>query len=64
MRIVHEKADKENFLEFSITDKEHELIKNYMIISKTCYIEGGQVTIGIKLEIDREIDEDVININF
>jgi hypothetical protein len=58
MKIVHEKLDRESFLEFSLTPQEYCAIKDYMIISKKCYIHGEETNIGIKLELYAENDDE------
>ena len=60
MRIVHEKLDHENFMEICLSPREFDLIKDYMIITKKCYIEGEETCIGIKLGLDLGSDEEDI----
>lgn len=57
MKIVQEKIDKEHFLELSLTPKEFDFLKEYMIISKKCFINGKETNIGVKMEIFEEFDE-------
>lgn len=58
MKIVHEKLEHENFMEICLSPKEFDLIKEYMIITKRCYIEGEETSIGIKLGLELETEED------
>lgn len=59
MKIVQERIDRENYLELSLTHKEFEIIKEYMIICKKCSIQGFETNVGVKLEIEAEGDEDL-----
>lgn len=58
MRIVQEKVDKDCFLEICISLQDYENIKEFLIISKKCYIKGEETHVGIKLEPDNVQRED------
>lgn len=58
MKIVHEKVDGDSFIELSISEKELDSIKDYMIISKKCYIKDEETFIGVKLELEIEDSEE------
>lgn len=59
MRIVHEKLEDEIFMEICLSPREFDLIKDYMIITKKCYIDGEVTSVGIKLglELQDEYEE-------
>ena len=54
MRIVHEKLEDENFMEVCLSPREYDLIKQYMIITTKCLIDGEITSLGIKLGLDLE----------
>ncbi len=58
MKIVQERVEKEDYLEMSLSLREHELLKEYMIISKKCYISGEMTNVGIKLQLGAEDDQE------
>lgn len=58
MRIVQEKVDREQFLELCISEREFHLIKEYMMVSKICFIHGEVMRVGIKLELGEECYEE------
>jgi len=57
MKIVQESVDREEYLELCISPREYDLIKQFMIVSKKCYIKGDMTHVGIKLELG-EYDEE------
>lgn len=58
MKIVHERIDEERFIEVSISPREMDLMNDYMIISKECFIEGEPTYVGIKLGMDMEENDE------
>lgn len=58
MRIVHEKGDKEPYIELIISEGEFSMMKDYMIISKICFINGEITNVGIKLELGENFDDE------
>ena len=57
--IVPSECGEENFLDISLTQQECRLIKNYMIIDKTIFINGASLSVGVKLNLnDFEADEE------
>lgn len=57
MRIVHEKVDREHYLELCLSPREFEMIKDYIIISKKVYLKGEITNIGVKLGLEVEDGE-------
>lgn len=57
MRIVQEKIDNENFLELSLTVKEFDYIKDFMIVSQIYDVYGNPTSIGVKLDFDEDSDD-------
>ena len=57
MKIVHEKIGKESFLELSVTPKEYEMIKEYFIISKKIDLQGEEINVGIKMDLNEEFSD-------
>lgn len=57
MRIVQEKVDREQFLELRISEKELQLLKEYMMVSTICFVHGEVMRVGIKLELGEDYDE-------
>lgn len=51
MRIVQEILDHEIFVDLCISQKEFESLKEYMIVSKKCFIDGAMCNLGIKLNV-------------
>ena len=58
MRIVHEKVDEEQYIELSISEREFVMMKEYMIISKICFLNGQLTNVGIKLELGENFDDE------
>lgn len=54
MRIVHDELEGEEFLEIWISREEHDMIKDYMIVSKKHYLLGQEISIGISLNLEHE----------
>lgn len=57
MRIVQEKFEREEYLELCLSEREFDLIKEYMIISKKCLLNGEITNIGVKLELELDDEE-------
>jgi len=57
MRIVHESFDHENFMEICISPREFDLLKDYMIITQKCYIQGEIISVGIKRGLEMKNEE-------
>lgn len=58
MKIVQERVDREKYLEVCISEREFQMIKDYMIISKLCFLHGEYTNVGIKLELGEDSDEE------
>ncbi len=58
MRILHERVDNEQYLELSISEREVAMIKEFMIISKRCFLNGKLTNVGVKLELGEDSDEE------
>lgn len=58
MRILQERVDNEEYLELIISEREFSMIKEFMIISKRCLLNGELTNVGIKLELGENSDEE------
>ena len=47
MKISKESVDKQKYIDILLSDKEVSLLKEYIVISAECYINGEPISIGI-----------------
>jgi len=51
MRIVQEIFENEHFVDQIISRKEMDLLKEFMVLSFPCTIDGQKVNLGLKIEL-------------
>lgn len=58
MIIVQEQVDLDKYIEISLSEKELNLLKEYMIMTKPFYHRGERVILSIKLGMYEDFDDE------
>jgi len=51
MKIVQEIFDKEHYIDQILSQEDFEALRDYMVLSFPCSIDGKKVNLGLKVEL-------------
>lgn len=57
MKIVQEIFDKEYYVDQILSQQDFDALRDYMVLSFPCSIDGKKVNLGLKVELYDDVDD-------